>query len=136
MLVNTADITPADSCNLTPSIPTLVYLVTSSGRDIINALAAMHSQPLQLDHGVLQDCELLHGLPPLRRGLGALGRNALDDIVGELAHHIGRENRGKFLEQTPLDSQRADRIDEGLEGNLFYCQWAWIVKRGKTDLTL
>ena len=124
ILVNTADITPADSCNLTPSIPTLVHLVTSSGRGIINALVPVHSQPLQLDHRVLQDRKFFCGLHPLRRGLGALSRNALDDIVAELAHHIGCENRGKFLEQAPLDSQRADCIDESLQGNLFYCQQA------------
>jgi hypothetical protein len=61
-------------------------------------LNSLHPEPPQLDHGILQNNELLVGLHPLSHRLGTLSRNALDSIVGELARNIGTKNGGQFLE--------------------------------------
>ncbi len=95
--------------------PNIYTCPTSDSRDTLLALPTQRPQPSQLNHGFLQHSQLLRSLLPLDDRLRALGSDARDNVVGQLAYHFGVQDAWQLLEQAPLDGQGADRVDDRLQ---------------------
>ena len=78
----------------------------------------MSVKKMQYTQSLLQLLELLHTCSTLCFGFFSLSCNIFHDAITELRHYGGAENLRQFLQQTGLNSENAEIVNECFPGNL------------------